>query len=139
MKMLSNFIKGELPLWKSYWIGGILIGIIGTIISIALSELLGILIVKNIVFLILLIFWTVGVWRSGRDYIGMKSLIFLSRLSCFLGIASEVFNLVNSNFIFYQLYHSFFWILTQLLNEVSFSYPSRFVWFCSEVCSEEVK
>ena len=50
MKMLSNFIKGELPLWKSYWIGGILIGIIGTIISIALSELLGILIVKNIVF-----------------------------------------------------------------------------------------
>ena len=108
MKMLSNFIKGELPLWKSYWIGGILIGIIGTIISIALSELLGILIVKNIVFLVLLIFWTVGVWRSGRGYIGMKSLVFLSRLSCFLGIASEVFNLVNSNFIFYQLFHSFF-------------------------------
>ena len=107
MKTLSNFIKGELPLWKSYWVAGILIGIIGTIISIALSELLGILIVKNIVFLILLIFWTVGVWRSGRGYIGMKSLVFLSRLSCLLGIASEIFNLVNYNFIFYQLFHSF--------------------------------
>ena len=108
MKMISNFIKGELPLWKSFWIVGILMGIIGAIISIALYALLGFLIVKNIVFLVGMIFWTVGVWRSGRDYIGMKSLVFLSRLSCLLGIASEVFNLVNSNFIFYQLFHSFF-------------------------------
>ena len=51
MKMISNFIKGELPLWKSFWIVGILMGIIGAIISIALYALLGFLIVKNIVFL----------------------------------------------------------------------------------------
>ena len=126
MKMISNFIKGELPLWKSFWIVGILMGIIGAIISIALYALLGFLIVKNIVFLVGMIFWTVGVWRSGRDYIGMKSLVFLSRLSCLLGIASEVFNLVNSNFIFYQLFHSFFWILTPLLNEVILLIPFSF-------------
>ena len=53
--MLSNFIKGELPLWKSYWIAGILMGIFGAIISIALYALLGFLIVKNIFLLFLML------------------------------------------------------------------------------------
>ena len=85
MKMLSNFIKGELPLWKSFWICGVLIGI-----PVAIFGLLEqFLILNNIIILTLYIFWTVGVWRSGRNYTGRKFWTFLSRLSSVLGTLGQ--------------------------------------------------
>ena len=81
-----KFIKGDLPLWQSYWIVGILFGIVAAILY-GLDQYP---IFNNIIIILFYLFWIIGVWKSGLKYKGKKIWVILSRVTAIIGFLGEI-------------------------------------------------
>ena len=93
---LSNLIKGEIALWKTYWLFGVIGNIIATIlinIFAQFSEMLFLII------LIITIAYKIGIfiaiWNSASKYVGLKIWAILAKTIVVLGFISilAIFNL----------------------------------------------
>lgn len=88
---LNNLIKGEIALWKTYWLFGVVGNIIATIlinIFAQFSEALFLMI------LIIAIVYQIGVfiaiWNSASKYLGSKIWVILAKIMVVLGVLSSI-------------------------------------------------
>ena len=79
MNLIKNFIAGKIPLWQSFWIGGIggliFLAFIYVFVGVSLEELVGFIPAKLITFIInfvLFVLILLGVFRSSNNYSGSK-------------------------------------------------------------------
>ncbi len=104
MKLIGNFIDGNITLWKSFWIVGFChpyaVGLICFILeTLGLLELQGTLYTAPLIMLVPGIFATIGVWRSANKYKGKK----------IFGILAKAFMLLTFIFIFAEFGKPFDW------------------------------
>ena len=107
-KNLIELFKGNLPLYKSYWIYYVLVNFL---ISAPLLLVTKIHIQKFIysfsMYLVLnLIYYfssCIGVWRSSQKYKGNKLLSFLARLIVVIGISTTILELKTILTIIYSI------------------------------------
>ena len=107
-KNLIELFKGNLPLYKSYWIYYVLVNFL---ISAPLLLVTKIHIQKFIysfsMYLVLnLIYYftsCIGVWRSSQKYKGNKLLSFLARLIVVIGISTTILELKTILTIIYTI------------------------------------
>ena len=107
-KNLIDLFKGNLPLYKSYWIYYVLVNFL---ISAPLLLVTKIHIQKFIysfsMYLVLnLIYYftsCIGVWRSSQKYKGNKLLSFLARLIVVIGISTTILELKTILAIIYSI------------------------------------
>ena len=107
-KNLIELFKGNLPLYKSYWIYYVLVNFL---ISAPLLLITKIHIQKFIysfsMYLVLnLIYYftsCIGVWRSSQKYKGNKLLSFLARLIVVIGISTTILELKTILTIIYSI------------------------------------
>ena len=105
---LLKLFKGDLPLYKSYWIYYVLVNFL---ISAPLLLVTKIHIQKFIysfsMYLVLnLIYYftsCIGVWRSSQKYKGNKLLSFLARLIVVIGISTTILELKTILTIIYSI------------------------------------
>ena len=73
--IITKFIKGEITLWKSFWLVGYLYPSILSIIFylFALSELL------FLIYIVFYPFYLIGIWRSANNYKGKKIWKYLTK------------------------------------------------------------
>ena len=107
-KNLIELFKGNLPLYKSYWIYYVLVNFL---ISAPLLLVTKVHIQKFIysfsMYLVLnLIYYftsCIGVWRSSQKYKGNKLLSFLARLIVVIGISTTILELKTILTIIYSI------------------------------------
>ena len=107
-KNLIELFKGNLPLYKSYWIYYVLVNFL---ISAPLLLVTKIHIQKFVysfsMYLVLnLIYYftsCIGVWRSSQKYKGNKLLSFLARLIVVIGISTTILELKTILTIIYSI------------------------------------
>ena len=107
-KNLIELFKGNLPLYKSYWIYYVLVNFL---ISAPLLLVTKIHIQKFLysfsMYLVLnLIYYftsCIGVWRSSQKYKGNKLLSFLARLIVVIGISTTILELKTILTIIYSI------------------------------------
>lgn len=86
-----NLIKGEITLWKTYWLFGVLGNIIGSFLIVIFTAMgntvmfimVSIVIVYSIITLI-------GIWNSASKYTGSKIWAILAKVLVILGIVSTL-------------------------------------------------
>ena len=95
MNLINKFWNGDITLWKSYWIAGVIIPIpLGFIVGF-LAAALGLAPVSYKVVMITYIGWTlVGVWRSADKYQGKKIFSILAKIGMVVGFLYSLSNLM---------------------------------------------
>lgn len=86
--LLGRLWRGDVPLRFTYWIGGVLGSLLGTILA-SLAILSGSLILQLLAFVLLAghyIFMLVAIWRSAGKYPGHRIWAHLARASLVLGL-----------------------------------------------------
>lgn len=92
---LSNLIKGEIALWKTYWLFGVVGNIIVTILINVFAQFSESLF---LIMLIIAIIYKIGVfiaiWNSASKYIGLKIWAIVAKIMVILGFISilAIFN-----------------------------------------------
>ncbi len=96
--LLARFWRGDVPLRLTYWVGGVIGGLLGTILA-SLAILSGSLLLQLLAFVLLAghyIFMLVAIWRSAGKYTGNKIWAQLARLSLVLGFLRAFASLLTS-------------------------------------------
>ena len=97
MKYLQDFINGDITLWKSYWLVGVLLSLLA---GFAIG-LIGVMVDNQVVVGVLLIFWTIfisiGIWRSSDKYDGKQVWSILAKLAVILGMISNIITALGVN------------------------------------------
>ena len=86
MELLKEFWEGKITLWKSYWLGGV---IIYQALSFIFLLIIGILELPQLAWLIVAayIFVMISIWRSASNYTGPKGWAILAKVVVILAIA----------------------------------------------------
>jgi|TARA_B100001964_G_scaffold232704_1_gene288839 hypothetical protein len=91
MNLIKNFLAGKIPLWQSFWIGGIggliFLAIIFVFGGVFLDSLVGFFLARLITFLInsvLFVLILLGVFRSSNNYSGYFHFSYLALISKFM-------------------------------------------------------
>lgn len=88
---LSNLIKGEIALWKTYWLFGVIGNIIATIlINIFAQFSEALFLVTLIVVIVYKIGVFIAIWNSASKYLGSKIWAILSKIMVVLGVLSSI-------------------------------------------------
>lgn len=93
---LTNLIKGEIALWKTYWLFGVIGNIIATTLINIFSQFSE---TSFFIILIIAIAYKIGVftaiWNSASKYVGLKIWAILAKIMVVLGFISilTIFNL----------------------------------------------
>lgn len=88
---LSNLIKGEIALWKTYWLFGVIGNIIATIlinIFAQFSEALFLMILIIAIVYKIVVF--IATWNSASKYTGSKIWAILAKIMVGLGVLSSI-------------------------------------------------
>ena len=88
---LSNLIKGEIALWKTYWLFGVIGNIIATIlinIFAQFSESLFLIILIIAIVYQIVVF--IAIWNSASKYAGSKIWAILAKIMVGLGVLSSI-------------------------------------------------
>lgn len=96
--LLVRLWRGDVPLRVTYWVGGVIGGVLGTILA-SLAILSGSLILQLLAFVLLAghyIFMIVAIWRSAGKYTGNRIWAHLARLSLVLGFLRAFASLLTS-------------------------------------------
>lgn len=96
--LLVRLWRGDVALRITYWVAGVLGGLIGTILA-SIAILSGSLVLQLVAFLLLAghyVFMVVAIWRSAGKYTGNKIWAHLARISLVLGFLRAFASLVNS-------------------------------------------
>ncbi len=99
MATLETLWRGEEPLWRAYWIYGVLVngllfGVLGAVIVLMID--LRPLLVAYLAFLFVAgVFNIVSVWRSAGNHTGSKVWALLARAVCVLGALSLAKGLID--------------------------------------------
>lgn len=93
---LSNLIQGDISLWKTYWLFGVIGNIIATTLINIFSQFSE---TSFFIILIIAIAYKIGVftaiWNSASKYVGLKIWAILAKIMVVLGFISilTIFNL----------------------------------------------
>lgn len=92
---LSNLIKGEIALWKTYWLFGVVGNIVATFlinVFAYFSETLFFLILVLMIIYKIIVF--IAIWNSASKYTGVKVWAILAKIMVVLGFISilTIFN-----------------------------------------------
>ena len=96
MNLINKSCNGEITLWQSYWIVGVIIPIpLGFLLGV-LSALMGLPPISyKVVLLAYIGFTLVGVWRSADKYQGKKIFAILAKIGMVLGVLYALVNIVG--------------------------------------------
>ncbi len=85
-----NLLKGEISLWKTYWLFGVVGNICASFLigfSMTMGNAIFILTIMSI-FVMYLIIVYIGIWNSASRYKGSKIWAILAKVMVFLGVIS---------------------------------------------------
>lgn len=86
-----NLIKGEITLWKTYWLFGVLGNIIGSFLIVVFTAmgntLMFIMVAIVIVYSIITL---IGIWNSASNYTGSKIWAILAQVMVVFGFLSTL-------------------------------------------------
>ena len=88
---LSNLIKGEIALWKTYWLFGVIGNIIATFlinIFAQFSENLFFMVLVSMIIYKIVVF--IAIWNSASKYTGSKMWAILAKIMVVLGFLSTL-------------------------------------------------
>ena len=88
---LSNLIKGEIALWKTYWLFGVLGNVIATFlinVSAHFSEALFFIILVSMIIYKIGVF--IAIWNSASKYVGAKVWAILAKIMVVLGVLATL-------------------------------------------------
>ena len=102
MNLIKNFLAGKIPLWQSFWIGGIggliFLAFISVFGWVFLDSLVGFFLARLITFLInsvLFVLILLGVFRSSNNYSGSKWWSILAKIFFSLSLYLFLFNILR--------------------------------------------
>ena len=83
MNILNKFWKGEITLWKSFWGGILIIYPLGLAIAVVISTIIDSITPISIAMPVIVIFFSIGVWRSANKYQGSKFWVWFVKIYLF--------------------------------------------------------
>lgn len=86
---LSNLISGEIALWKTYWLFGVVGNVVATFlinVSAHFSETLFFIILVSMIIYKIVVF--IAIWNSASKYIGAKVWAIFAKIMVVLGFIS---------------------------------------------------
>lgn len=90
-KFPVNLIKGEIALWKSYWLFGVLGNIVSAfLVSISSIVSLELMFIVSIIALAYSICVLIGIWNSASNYTGSKVWTILAKIMVVLGVLATL-------------------------------------------------
>tara|TARA_Y100000294_G_C8465994_1_gene300651 strand:+ start:392 stop:694 length:303 start_codon:yes stop_codon:yes gene_type:complete len=98
MSLIIKFWNGDVTLWKSYWLVGVIIGnLIAFIVGFIYYFLINGYNDETVALLLspFLIYLLVGIWRSAGKYTGHKAWAYSARFFTIIGILSGLGNLLG--------------------------------------------
>ena len=113
-KNLIDLFKGNLPLYKSYWIYYVLVNFLisAPLLLVTKIHIQNFIYTFSLYLVLNLIYYftsCIGVWRSSQKYKGNKILSFLARLIVVIGISTTILELKTILTIIYS-----FWLFKSL-------------------------
>ena len=96
MNLINKFWNGDITLWQSYWIFGVVIPIpVGFLLGF-LAAMMGLPPISyKLVMLVYLGLTLVGIWRSADKYQGKKIFAILAKIGMVLGVLYALVNVVG--------------------------------------------
>ena len=92
MDLLKKFYAGDIILWKSYWLGGVLFSLLVVAVAGLIMLSTGIITLGKIFYGAWMIVSTIGVWRSSDKYKGPRYWSILAKI----GIIAGLIQVLNS-------------------------------------------
>ena len=105
-KIEQNIIqlyRGDLPLYKSYWVYYFFINIVLSIPVIVIVRFTNFFYTLTIILLIKFIYYfisCIGVWKSSQKYQGNKVLSFLARFAVVIELSMTILNIQNIKILY---------------------------------------
>ena len=102
MNLIKNFIAGKIPLWQSFWIGGIggliTLCLIFIFLGASLDSLVGYgfgILITFLIISVLFVLILLGVFRSSNNYSGSKWWSILAKIFFSLSLYLFIFNILR--------------------------------------------
>ena len=102
-KNLIELFKGNIPLYKSYWIYYFFINIVISLPVFLIVKFTNFAYTLTLILVIKFIYYLVscmGVWKSSQKYKGSKVLSFLARFAVVIELSLTILNIKNISFLF---------------------------------------
>ena len=86
MDLLKKFYAGDIILWKSYWLVGVLCSLVVGAIAGLIGAFTGMADLTKVIYAAWMIIATVGTWKSSDKYKGPKYWSILAKIGIIVGI-----------------------------------------------------